>query len=76
MNIKRRKRIDAVLELLASIQNEIEEIQQEEQDYLDNMPENLEGSEKYSIAEEAIDNLESALNAVIEAADYLESSKG
>ena len=40
----------------------MEDIKSDEQDYLDNIPENLQGSERYSIAEEAIDNLDSAID--------------
>ena len=76
MNAKRRKRIDVLLAQLAAIQEELEEISQEEQDYLDNMPENLMGSEKYSTAEENCENLTSALDSLGEVVDYLESSKG
>ena len=67
MNKERRKKIDAAIQKLESLREEmaeaqemIEEIKDEEQDYLDNMPENLQGSERYSTAEEAIMNLESA----------------
>ena len=76
MNLKRRKRIDTLLTQLAAIQVELEEISQEEQDYLDNMPENLMESEKYSTAEENCENLTSALDSLGEVVDYLESSKG
>lgn len=76
MNAKRRKRIDVLLAQLAAIQEELEEISQEEQDYLDNIPENLMESEKYSTAEENCENLTAALDSLTEVMDYLESSKG
>lgn len=76
MNIKRRKRVDVLLEQLAAIQEELEDIAQEEQDYLDNMPENLMESDKYSIAEENCEYLTSALDSLSEVIDHLENSKG
>lgn len=52
MNKVRRKMIDKVIEEVAVLQNTLEELQQqieeikeEEQDYLDNIPENLQSSD-------------------------------
>ena len=38
------------------------------------MPENLQNSERYEIAEEACDNLDSAISSLEEALDYIESA--
>ena len=88
MNRERRKRIDEVIEkaneiqaMLQELRDEIEEIQEEEQEYLENIPENLQGSERYETAENAVDSLASAVDWC-DSIDYdelisvLEESKG
>lgn len=87
MNKERRKSIDRVIneieklkELYASIVEEVEEIRDEESDYLDNIPENLQGSDRYYTAEEAVGNLDSAVDSLQEIdfdeiVDYLEEAK-
>ena len=45
-----------------------------EQDCLDNMPENLQYSERYEKMEAAIDNLETAVERIDEAKDCLEEA--
>lgn len=67
MNKKRRKCIDSVILKINNLQDIIEELQQDiediaadEQDYLDNIPENLQGSERYEAGENAVENLEDA----------------
>jgi 5,10-methenyltetrahydromethanopterin hydrogenase len=73
MNKQRRKEIERIINGLISWQDAIEEVLSEEQDYLDNMPENLQSSEKAEIAENAISNLEEALDNIRECIDNLES---
>lgn len=78
MNNIRRKKIKATIQFLKelvettsvefdNIKSEIESIQDEEQEALDNMPESMEGSERYSAIEEALENLQSALDVMDEA---------
>ncbi len=72
MNKETRKRIGAVVKLLEEAQGKLdaayadtEEIRDEEDEKLQNVPENLQGTERYAAAEEAVDGL-------IEAADTIE----
>lgn len=54
------------------IKNELENICSDEQDYFDNMPENLQGSQRGMDAEEAIDCMNEAIECMdnaIEAAE-------
>lgn len=67
MNKLRRKNIQEVIDKLKSLQNDleslesdVESIQDEEIEYRDNMPENLQGSERYEQADNACDSLETA----------------
>lgn len=62
MNNPRRKRISELADKLSDIMGDLQECHYEEQEYMDNMPENLWGSERYSIAENAIDYLEEAIS--------------
>ena len=75
MNNARRKKLAGIVSSLESAQELLEELRDEEQDYLDNMPESLQSSDKYSIGEEAIENMESAIDSINEVIDYVESAK-
>lgn len=67
MNNTRRKAIQKIIERLeelndevSSIYEDVEAVFDEEEEYKDNIPENLQGSERYEIAECACDSLENA----------------
>ena len=75
MNNVRRKQIDKVIAILNSANGMIEEIRSDEESYMDNMPENLQGSARYSDAEEACSHLEDAISWVESAIEDLESAK-
>jgi len=67
MNNTRRKAISEVSQKDGNIKGEVESLMQdiesikgEEEDYKDNIPENLQGGEKYEVAENAIENLNAA----------------
>lgn len=76
MNKIRRKRIDEVINKLQDLQGEIGDILGEEEEYRDNMPENLVNSPKYEAAENACDSLDSAYSSIGELTDMLEEAKG
>lgn len=81
MNKQRRKRIENVIrkielvkteinnssEYLQNIKKELEDILYEEENYFDNMPENLQGSMRGEAAEEAIDYLTEAIDSIDDA---------
>ncbi len=58
MNKERRKMIDDAADIMENIAADITTAADEEQEYFDNMPEGLQGSEKGERAEEAAQNLE------------------
>ena len=67
--IAAQTKLNEFLELSAScedIHNEIESLKDEEQDYIDNLPENLQQSEKASDAEAAVNSMEEAMDALSE----------
>lgn len=75
MNNARRKVISTVIDILGGLQEQIEEILDKEQEAFDNMPESLEGTDRYDAMEEAVDNLDSAVEYFEELIDALECAK-
>jgi len=59
MNNSRRKQLEAIL-------SSLEDVKCDEQEYLDNMPENLFESERAENAQNAIDRLEEAISNIEE----------
>lgn len=76
MNNARRKKIEKLQLELDAIRDNLSEIVDEEQECFDNIPENLCGSERYEVAEQALDNLSSAMGSIEEAIDYLVEAMG
>ena len=74
MNNKRRKQIDKAIDMLTTASNFIESIRSDEEEYMDNMPENLQGSSRYSDAEDACNCLEDAISDIESAIDNLNSA--
>ena len=74
MNKARRKELSRAVELLEEAQSIIESCRDEEQEYMDNMPENLQESEKYYAAEEAVNNMNEAYDKIDEVINSVESA--
>ena len=74
MNAPRRKAIREIISDLEELKSRLETIMDEEQEAYDNLPENLQGSERGEEMEAAADNLDSAFNGVDEVLDYLNSA--
>ena len=53
MNKARRKALDEVISKIEEAKELLENLQAEEEEYRDNMPENLQGSERYEAADAA-----------------------
>ena len=75
MNNARRKRLDEAIELLNQAKEIIEDCASEEEEYRDNMPENLQSSEKYENADSACDNLNSAMDSIDEIISNIEEAQ-
>lgn len=71
MNNVRRTKIKTLLEALEGLQDTLQEILEEEEESKDNVPESLQGSERYERAEEICSNLSDADDAITEAIDCL-----
>ena len=75
MNKARRKALDEVISKIEEAKEPLENLQAEEEEYRDNMPENLQGSERYEAADAAVDNMSSAVDALDEAISNIESAQ-
>lgn len=72
MNKARRIRITEITEKLSEIRDLIEDVKNEEEEYKDNIPENMQGGKRYEIAENACLVLEEALDDIDSALGNLE----
>lgn len=72
MNNTRRKEIYFIIEQIIDLKDNLENILEDEDNYRDNIPENLWGSARYEKSEEASQNLELAISSLEEGMDYLE----
>lgn len=75
MNKARRKALDEVISKIEEAKELLENLQAEEEEYRDNMPENLQGSERYEAADAAVDSMSSAVDALDEAISSIESAQ-
>jgi uncharacterized coiled-coil DUF342 family protein len=73
MNKQRRKALESIQKELSDLKDRYDSIRDEEQEYYDNMPENLQGGDKGTEVEEGIEkmdevssSLDSALNELSE----------
>lgn len=62
MNNQRRKRISVALDHIRAACSILEDVLQQERDALENWPENLQGSERYYLTEDAADLLDEILS--------------
>lgn len=69
MNRIRRKALAEIQAKIEELQNDLQVLLEEEEEYRDNMPENLQGSERYEKTDTACDNIGSALDGLQEAID-------
>ena len=74
MNKIRRAQIQKLIDKIDEVMFDLEDIQYDEESARDSIPENLQGSERYEKAEEACDNLASAMDYLEEVKGYLEES--
>lgn len=75
MNKDRRKRIDEIHTGLEQWVSMIEDLESEEQDAFDSMPEGLQDSERGQMSQSAIDSLVDARDSLVNALDALEAAR-
>ena len=74
MNNIRRNSLTDIKDRIESLKSDLETLLEEENDYLDNIPENMQGGERYEKAENAVSSLENAVSSLEEAMDDIESA--
>ena len=74
MNKNRRKRIADLRERIDIIKNELEEVMEEEQDPRDNLPNNLQDSEKAEKMDDTIGSIEYAIGNLEETIENLDEA--
>lgn len=74
MNAARRKDLETAIDLIEQAKTIVSGCLDEEQEYYDNMPESLQGSDRGSQAEIAINGLDSALAGLDEVTSNIEGA--
>ena len=76
MNNERRKELDKAIKLIESAKEIISACGESEQDYADNMPENMQyNSDKHERAEEIASELDRIADSMLEAVEEIEELK-
>lgn len=76
MNNFRRKRISKIVDALNELKDQIDELHEDEEETLGNIPESLQGTERYENSENAVDMLESASAGLEDVISFLEDAEG
>jgi len=74
MNKKKREKLKIAIDMIDSAYHIVDATMEEEQDGLDNMPESLEGSDRYEKMEDAVRELEEALDNLERAKEHIEEA--
>lgn len=72
MNKNRRKEIEIIKNRITYCMNELDKIKDDEQDYYDNIPENLVNSTRAMDSEDALDVLEECIDMLSDVCSSLE----
>ena len=74
MNKQRRKAIESATGKIRDLLAELETLRdEEEEEYRDNIPENLQGSERYEKADECVDELTEAIDTIESSLDDIDN---
>jgi hypothetical protein len=75
MNNLRRKEISTLISKVEEIQSTLETVRDEEAEYFENIPENLNGSSRYEASQSALSSLEDAVSSLEDVHNNLEEAK-
>ena len=73
MNNQRRKAIEDVVGKITDLVAELESLKDEEEEYRDNIPDNLQGSERYEKADECVDGLTEIIDTIESALEEVDA---
>ena len=76
LNEVRRNKLREVLRILTGAESAVEHVCDKETDCLDNYPENLQSTNRYERMEDAVDNLNDALEKIGEAKEHIQYAIG
>lgn len=71
MNKNRKNELINLNEQIEVLKSRLEDILNEEQEYYDNVPENMQSGERYENSENAISEMESAISSLDEAMENI-----
>ena len=74
MNNTRRKALKKCINELERISEELQRLYDEEEDYKENMPENLQCSDRYEASEEACNAMNEAIEHIDEAVSNIDNA--
>ena len=74
MNKDKRMALNNILFQIGEIRHDVTSILFQEQSCLDNMPDNLEGTERYEKFESSVENLEDAIESLKDAVKFIEEA--
>ena len=74
MNKEKRLKLNEGLQLLSKVISIVSDIREEEENSCNNIPDNLENTEMYSRLEESVENLNSAVDLLEEAYEFIEDT--
>ncbi len=74
MNNQRREQIYKAIKLLKEASSFIDKIRTDEEDYMNSIPENLQNSDRYYAAEEAVSNMEDAISSIEDAINSMDDA--
>ena len=72
MNNVRRKTLNEIRDKIEELRGDLEAVMNEEEDYRDNMPENLQNSERYEKADDACNAMSEAIDMLDDVASNIE----
>lgn len=72
MNKARRKELQKMYDALMYISERLEALKEDEENTLESIPENLQGTECYEQCERAIDAMEEAIDSITSASEWIE----
>lgn len=75
MNKARRKELQELYDIISETKAHLEILHDEEEEYRDNIPENLQGSERYEKSEAAMEAIDSAVSSLEETLEYIEEAQ-
>lgn len=74
MNKARRTKLHKAIELLEQVNSILEDCNQEENEYYDNMPESFQSGEKGDKAQQAISSIDDAYNQIEDTISFIEDA--